>query len=214
MEQIKGIAFDLDGTLVDAAPWHQKAFNRAIFYYGVPEISQEEHLRIYNGLSTKRKLEILTSKGLVSQCYHEPISKLKQMYTEELIEKNCRPVDHVIKTVEWCKERFPIILVTNCSEVTTRKMLLLSGIADSFGGNIISSACTYGYIKPHPMPYKIAQTVLGLKPKELLSIEDTDKGVISAVEAGCRVWKIPSHSELTVLNLESVLADYERASSE
>lgn len=207
--RIKGFAFDMDGTLIDAAPWHYAALNKALFYYNCPAITQEEHLRVYNGLSSKRKLEMLASKGLLDACFIDTIVKLKQMYTEELIEKNCRPVQHILDVVKWCKERGPIVLVTNCSSKTTHRMLELAELAPLFGENVVSSSCTYGYIKPHPMPYKIGTCLLNLHPKEILAVEDTDKGVISATEADCRIWKIASHNELTIKNLQQILSDYE-----
>jgi HAD superfamily hydrolase (TIGR01509 family) len=45
--------------------------------------------------------------------------------------------------------------------------------------------------KPHPEPYRLAAARLGLEPGECLAIEDTERGLASAVAAGMRCAVIP-----------------------
>ena len=45
--------------------------------------------------------------------------------------------------------------------------------------------------KPHPAPYRMAAERLGLDPAECLAIEDTERGLQSAVAAGMRCAVIP-----------------------
>ena len=55
------IIFDLDGVLIDSREMHYDALNCALKKVN-PEyiISREEHLSLYDGLPTSRKLSILT----------------------------------------------------------------------------------------------------------------------------------------------------------
>ena len=61
---IKLIIFDLDGVLVNTKNIHYEALNIAL-----KEISNEfviswkDHLKLYDGLSTKNKLKILSEKN-------------------------------------------------------------------------------------------------------------------------------------------------------
>ena len=58
---IKLIIFDLDGVLVEARDIHYEAMNRALSLIDTKYcISREEHLAKYDGLSTKKKLSLLT----------------------------------------------------------------------------------------------------------------------------------------------------------
>ena len=60
---IRLIVFDLDGVLVDAGDFHYEAMNRALS--SIDEkyvIGREEHLAKYDGLSTRKKLAILTKE--------------------------------------------------------------------------------------------------------------------------------------------------------
>ena len=60
------VIFDLDGVLYDSKKFHFEALNLALIDIDKKyEISYEDHLRIYDGLPTNRKLEILKEeKGL------------------------------------------------------------------------------------------------------------------------------------------------------
>ena len=57
--QIKAVLFDMDGVLIDAKEWHYEALNRALALFGMP-ISRFEHLTTFDGLPTRKKLEMLS----------------------------------------------------------------------------------------------------------------------------------------------------------
>jgi beta-phosphoglucomutase-like phosphatase (HAD superfamily) len=57
---IKATIFDMDGVLIEAKDWHYEALNRALNLFGF-EISRYQHLTTYNGLPTRKKLEMLSS---------------------------------------------------------------------------------------------------------------------------------------------------------
>ncbi len=59
MTKITAVLFDLDGVLVDATEWHYEALNRALGLFGY-SISRHDHLSTYNGLPTRKKLEMLS----------------------------------------------------------------------------------------------------------------------------------------------------------
>ena len=59
MSRISCVLFDLDGVLVDATEWHYVALNRALALFGF-DITRYEHLSDYNGLPTRKKLQMLS----------------------------------------------------------------------------------------------------------------------------------------------------------
>src|SRR5579872_1178148 len=80
MAKIKLVLFDMDGVLIDAKDWHYEALNRALGHFGLT-IGRDEHLTLYDGLPTRRKLEMLSkSRGLPAKL-HRFINDLKQNYT-------------------------------------------------------------------------------------------------------------------------------------
>ena len=83
---IKLVIFDLDGVLYESKEFHFDALNSALEEIDKNYlISKEEHLNTYDGLSTKRKLELLTvNKGLDPKFY-EKIWQKKQEITNNLL---------------------------------------------------------------------------------------------------------------------------------
>ena len=95
---IKLIIFDLDGVLVDARELHYNALNRALS--SIDEkyvISREEHLSTYDGLSTTKKLNMLTENKGLSEELHDTVWKLKQKMTIEIIDGFS--IDHSIRGI-------------------------------------------------------------------------------------------------------------------
>ena len=70
---IKLIIFDLDGVLIDSRELHYHALNQALEQVHAQYIiNKEEHLSLYDGLSTTRKLQLLSNhKGLDSKHYED-----------------------------------------------------------------------------------------------------------------------------------------------
>lgn len=77
----KLVIFDLDGVLIDSRDMHYEALNHALSNVDRKyAIDREEHLSIYDGLPTSRKLNLLTEEKdypLISISRYGKISKLK-----------------------------------------------------------------------------------------------------------------------------------------
>ncbi|WP_158498553.1 HAD hydrolase-like protein, partial [Zymomonas mobilis] len=80
---IKAILFDMDGVLIDARDWHYDALNRILALFGMP-IDRDAHLATFDGLPTRRKLEILTASRALPSTLHNFFNEMKQVYTGEL----------------------------------------------------------------------------------------------------------------------------------
>jgi beta-phosphoglucomutase-like phosphatase (HAD superfamily) len=212
--RIKAVAFDLDGVLVDAPEWHKIAFNMALEHYFFKPLTDEEHEKNFNGLSTRAKLKILSDQGRWSDGWPMSNDKFydkKQEFTAELIELNCEPITRVIDTVEYANSIFggKTCVVTNCSRSTAELMLKKSNLFHRFQF-IITNGDVDGKIKPHPWPYLLAKDKMGYSnsSKTVLAIDDTSKGIMSAVDAKMRAWRLENFEDLTVRNLMSVLGGY------
>ena len=103
---IKHIIFDLDGVLVESKYIHFTALNRALRDIDSKYIiTYDEHLGKYDGLSTKKKLEMLTlDKGLPKN-NHERIWLRKQEITENLVE-NFKEDKRIIDVLDALKKKY------------------------------------------------------------------------------------------------------------
>jgi HAD superfamily hydrolase (TIGR01509 family) len=64
-----------------------------------------------------------------------------------------------------------------------------TGIRDRF--ELVLTGADFTRFKPDPEPYLLAASRLGVAPKDCLVIEDSERGVVSAVRAGMRCVAIP-----------------------
>ncbi len=86
---IKAVLFDMDGVLIDAKEWHYETLNDALAVFGL-NISRTEHLAVYDGLPTRKKLELLTQVRGLSPRLHTFLNALKQQMTYKVIVEKCR----------------------------------------------------------------------------------------------------------------------------
>ena len=203
---IKGLFFDLDGVLCDAAQWHKEAFDLALGDFDCSPLSEAEHLTTFNGLSTYRKLELLCELGRFTRKdnAHRKFYERKQKYTIKLIEEKCKPIGRVIDVVDWASSLFNVAVVTNCSRVTADLMLRKTNLINHFSYSVTNNDVD-GHIKPSPYPYTKALNHFRLGPKEALAIDDNQRGVASAYDATCRVWHLREFENLTIDNLKAQL---------
>ena len=190
---IEAIIFDLDGVLVNAQGWHEEAFVRAMSDYGY-EVSPNF---MRKGYSTLGRLEELRKIGKAPQNF-KAIAELKQKYIKEIIDNRCVPVDRIIMAVNFAQEYTggKLAIATNCSRKSAVDMLTLSGLMPFFDV-IVTSDDAKDKLKPHPKLYLQASYELGVFSKKCLAIDDSDIGILSAVDAMCRTLRIRNFDNLS-----------------
>ena len=194
MSNIKAVVFDMDGVLIDAKDWHYQALNNALELFGF-KISLEEHLKRFDGLPTKSKLEILSSEGGLPRHLHSTINMVKQERTLRLAAIHCYPKPNLLTILNYLKiSGFKIGLATNSIRLTTETMMRYAGLFDYF--DLILTNEDVHHPKPHPEIYLTASTSFNLSPSEVLVFEDNHHGIQSARAAGCRVYEVTSPDEL------------------
>ena len=205
---IRAIFFDLHGVLVDVSCWHRVALLSALQDYGykVPIPRSDPVWGIYGG--TWAQLEYLAKHSRIKSGDMWGIYCNKQDYTDNIIEKRCEPNARVIDVMRYAESvGYRLAVVTNGTKRNAKKMLKACALYDHIEF-IITRADVEGKVKPHPRPYLEARYRMGLKNKEALVIDDTSRGIMSAVDARCRTWKLKKPEDLSVRNLMRVMHSY------
>ena len=99
---IKAVIFDMDGVLIEAKEWHYDALNKALELFGY-SISRYDHLTTFDGLPTKKKLEMLSVQAGLPEQLHSFINEMKQIYTMEIVYTQCKPRfnhEHALSTLK------------------------------------------------------------------------------------------------------------------
>ncbi|TKB78025.1 MAG: HAD family hydrolase [Nitrospira sp.] len=188
MGSIAAILFDLDGVLVDATEWHYVALNRALAVFGF-SISRYEHLSAYNGLPTRKKLEMLSVEKGLPVSLHGLIGCLKQIYTREEILSKCRPVfEKEYMSSRLKREGYRLAVCSNSIRDTLELMLRQSGIYDQL--EFVISNEDVLRPKPDPEIYLKAMEKLGCGPDEVVVVEDAPHGIESARRSGAHVCSV------------------------
>jgi len=189
--------FDLDGVLVDACDWHKQALNRALLEVCNYQISNEEHIKTFNGIPTKKKLEILNEKKIVKKKDFDKIFELKQKYTVDCIKKLSKKRKEKIELLEYCKENnIRVFCYTNSIRKTAELMLETSGVKDYF--EFILTNEDVDKPKPHEEGYELLLKKYKLDPYKTLIFEDSPKGLASAWKTECDVYQVRNIDDLNL----------------
>lgn len=204
---ISAIIFDMDGVLIEAKEWHYQALNKALNLFGM-EISRYDHLVTYDGLPTRRKLEMLSVERGLPQGLHSFINEMKQQYTMELVHAECKPrFYHEYALAKLKNEGYKIAVCSNSIRNTIEVMMrksLLEGYVDFY---ISNQDVTHP--KPNPEMYNKAIFKLGLSPQECLVVEDNENGIKAALASGAHVLKVENVEDVNYEHLKQAISKIE-----
>ena len=201
----------MDGVLIEAKDWHFEALNRALGLFGM-EISRYDHLVTYDGLPTKKKLEMLSMERGLPKGLHTFINNMKQLYTMEIVHAKCKPVFYHRYAISRLKnEGYKIVVCSNSIRNTIEVMLDKAKLLDFLDFFLSNQDVTQS--KPHPEMYINAIERLGLSPKECLVLEDNENGIKAALGSGAHLLKIDSVHDVTYQNIMEKINDIEGVSN-
>jgi HAD superfamily hydrolase (TIGR01509 family) len=191
----------MDGVLIEAKDWHYEALNKALGLFGM-EISRYDHLVTYDGLPTKKKLEMLsTERGLPLEL-HEFINDMKQQYTLEIVYAQCKPrFYHEYALSRLKQEGYKLAVASNSIRKTVQIMMEQSALLDYLDFYLSNQDVKIG--KPDPEIYTKAIQKMGLSPQECLVVEDNEKGIQAAKASGAWLMEVDEVEEVNYQNIMS-----------
>ena len=78
------------------------------------EISRYEHLSVFDGLPTKKKLQMLSLDRGLPESLHTFINEMKQQYTMELVYSLCKPrFNHEFALMKLNNEGYKMAVCSN-----------------------------------------------------------------------------------------------------
>ena len=181
--------FDCDGTIVDSMPLHYEAwkaalgewdctFDEELFYAwgGKPAAEIIAELNVLNGL----KMPVDAVAERKESLYYELLPQLKA-------------IPEVLEHIEAQHGRIPYAVVSGSRRGSVTRSLTMLGLLDKF--DTIVCAGDYVQSKPHPEPFLLAATRLGIAPEYCLVFEDTEMGIQAATAAGMASVQVPAPLE-------------------
>lgn len=200
---IKAVVFDMDGVLIDAKEWHYDALNRALDLFGFT-ISRHDHLTTYDGLPTKRKLEMLSVESGLPVDLHDFINEMKQIYTTEIIHAKCRPTfihEYALSNLKSLGLRVGV--ASNSIRHTVDLMMEKAHLKSYLDVMLSNQDVAKG--KPDPEIYLKAMQRLSVSPRECLIVEDNENGVRAARASGAHVLVVRDVTETNFQNIQKAI---------
>jgi beta-phosphoglucomutase len=195
MSKIKAVIFDMDGVLIDARDWHYEALNRALNLFGF-NISRYDHLVTFDGLPTRKKLQMLSREHGLPAGLHGFLNDLKQAYTSEIVHAQCKPrFQHEFALSHLKAKGYRLGVASNSVRRSVELMMEKSALAGYL--DIIVSNQDVEKPKPDPEIYAKSMALLSVSPSETLIVEDNPHGIAAAKGSGAHVMVVSDPNDVT-----------------
>jgi HAD superfamily hydrolase (TIGR01509 family) len=187
MGVLRGILFDLDGTLVDSEPNYQASDK--LFLASLGHSLPEERWPSYMGRGAKSFVEEMRAEFSLQQSVDELIALKDQSY-QRLAATETRAFPATVELNRLARiAGLKTAIASGSSLAVIENSLEWSGIGRPFDLLLSASAVPRG--KPEPDVFLAAAARLGLEPGECLVVEDSLPGVQAGLAAGMRVLALP-----------------------
>jgi beta-phosphoglucomutase-like phosphatase (HAD superfamily) len=177
---VKGLIFDLDGTLVDSMPLHFDGWKKACEKFGAH--IDPEFLRFHTGSpGWAIAAAIIENSGLNGSVTVEQIIKVKleEFYKVQHLIKPIEPVAEIVKKYFG---RLPMAVGTGGHREAVERTLEVTGMRKYF--DIVITANDVQQYKPHPETFLKCAELMKLEPAVIEVFEDGDLGIEAALRAG------------------------------
>jgi HAD superfamily hydrolase (TIGR01509 family) len=185
-DRFDAIFFDNDGILVDTEPLFLQATQEILATVGIELSAQVYHdLTMRSGRTV---FELAIAQGISEAAILELRVVRGQRYSE-LIRAGIRVLDGVPEALERLRGVCPAAIVTSSSRDHFEEIHAQTNLLPFF--EFVLADGDYAQHKPHPAPYRAAAERMGVDPARCLAVEDTERGLVSATEAGMECLVIP-----------------------
>jgi len=201
---IKLIIFDLDGVLVDARELHYEALNKSLESIGQQYIiSREEHLSTYDGLSTTKKLNMLSKYKNLPIDLHDKVWQLKQQMTLKIIDGFS--IDNRIQSIlrSLKSEGFTIACATNSIRETAKLQLIRKGFFEYI--DFMYSNQDVKNPKPNSEMYLKCMIKAEVNPNETVIVEDSHIGRKGALSSGAYLCAVEDSGDVSYEKIKKVV---------
>ena len=185
----KFLLWDHDGVLVNTEPLYFAATRECVKLLGV-DLDQAAYLRLM--AVGRTSWELARERGIPETVISETRKERDRRYQQYLLTRDIE-IDGVIDVLTILKSRYRMAIVTTSKRTDFDLIHRTRGIRDFFEFVLTVEDCAKA--KPDPDPYLRALKKFGADAGEALVIEDSSRGLSSAIAAGIKC--IIIHNDFT-----------------
>lgn len=177
---IKGLIFDLDGTLADTMPLHFQGWVAACRKFGA-EIDNA-FLRKHTGSPGW-----MIADEIIKKCNLNGSVTTDQIISEKLTlfyrdQHSVKPIEPVVDIVKRYHGILPMAVGTGGHREAVERTLEITGLKKYF--DIVVTANDVNHFKPHPETFLKCAELMNVEPGYVEVFEDGDLGLEAAIAAG------------------------------
>jgi beta-phosphoglucomutase-like phosphatase (HAD superfamily) len=189
--QIQAVIFDMDGLLIDSEPCWQEAGKETLLEWGHTLTTEQYHKT--TGLRTEEWIEHWFQHFNIDMKHKDNAVDVIIRKAIDKIDKQAVLMDGANEIVAMAQERVKVGLATSSPMQLVEVVLPKLSLTKSF--NIISSAESLPYGKPHPQVYLNCAEQLDVNPLHCLAFEDSFNGMIAAKAARMKCVVVPAKND-------------------
>lgn len=172
------LLFDLDGTLADTDPLHQRAWLQVLAEHGVPADAAFYARNIVGRRNAEIVRAVLPN---LSEALGMAAADQKEALFRSLAGTNLQALSGLTELLAHGERQgWPTALVTNAPRANATHILGTLGLR--FEVAIFGEDLPLG--KPDPLPYREALRQLGVAAQDAVAFEDSPSGIRASVAAG------------------------------
>jgi HAD superfamily hydrolase (TIGR01509 family) len=182
----RALLWDNDGVLVDSEPLFFQATREVLAGYG---IALDEERYVHFSMREGRSLfDLVAERGVGDEEIRAQRERRDARYAA-LLGEGVRVLEGVREALAALSGRLPMAIVTASGREHFELIHEPLGLLAHF--EFVLASGDYPRHKPHPDGYLAAASRLGLDPAECLVVEDSERGLRSALAAGMRCVVVP-----------------------
>lgn len=187
-EGVKGLIFDLDGTLADTMPYHFRAWQKACKKYGAH--IDNSFLRKHTGSPGW-----IIAGEIIRNCGLNGSVSVEQIMEEKLVEfyrlqHYVKPIEPVTDIAKKYYGKLPMAVGTGGHREAVERTLEITGLRKYF--DIIVTANDVNSFKPSPETFLKCAELMKVEPAFIEVFEDSELGIEAAEKAGMIVTDVRS----------------------
>ena len=179
------ILFDCDGTLLDTMPLHFKAWHTMLDRHGFEDLFPVSEFYSFAGTPAREVLEYLANQNPRLRTFDLDSLTDEKENEYHLLIPSVQGLPEIIAEARRFHGIIPMAVVSGGLGTVVRESLYVAGIMDLFETVIGSEDVTHG--KPHPEPFLLGASRLGVDPENCVVFEDGVNGFRSGYEAGMKI---------------------------